>query len=145
MHDLTEQQVATAGLVLKAIKQIDPYFATADMAMARGWAQIFARHDYTPEELLEGVVEFYTYEQDGKRCMPANVINGARNARERAARKSAAKHDEIQARRQARRDALDERIKKGQQQAIEAYRDSGKPLSTGALSAIEAVAGQKKL
>lgn len=145
MINLTDEQVATAGLVLKAIKQIDPYFASADVKMARGWAQIFARTDYTAEELVDGVLEFYIHEANGRRCMPANVIDGARKSRERAARESAVKHQEIEARRAARQEQLDQRIKRGQQQALEAYENDGKPLSTAALAAIEAVAGDKTL
>lgn len=85
MRQPTEDDIANAGVVLKAVKQIDPYFINADMSIARGWAQVFVRHDYSLQEMLDGVVDFYTHETRGRHCMPANVIEGARRARERLA------------------------------------------------------------
>ena len=77
-----DDDVAVAGTVLKAIKQIDPYFVNADTSLAKGWAMIFQHKPYSLEELLAGVIDFYTHETGGRHCMPANVLEGARRARE---------------------------------------------------------------
>lgn len=110
MREPSDKQVAAAGLVLKAVKQIDPYFVNADTAMAKGWAMIFMRRGYTLEEMLEGVVDFYTHETSGRHCMPANVLKGAARARARREATDPEYKAKLEARREARQDAWDSKL-----------------------------------
>lgn len=109
MKQITDDQVAQAGVVLKAVKQIDASYFNATQDMARGWAQIFARHDFTTEELLGGVLNFYEHETKGRRIMPGNVLEGARQARDTRERTPEGKA-EVQAQREARRIERDQKI-----------------------------------
>lgn len=122
-----EDSIAVAGQVLKAIKQLDPGFYNADLDMARAWARILGPSDYTLNEMLAGVLEFYRTETRGRRCMPANVLECARIARERATRTPEGKR-RLEARRQARRQALDERIAQAKAHELPAPAREHKPL-----------------
>ncbi|TRX42514.1 hypothetical protein [Corynebacterium guaraldiae] len=82
MRNPTPEEIAVAGKVLQAIKLIDPGFYNADLAMADGWARVLFPSDYTLDEMLDGVTDFYRHEEKGRRCMPANVLAGARRARD---------------------------------------------------------------
>lgn len=113
MRTPTDADVAQAGIVLKAVKQLDPYFVNADVALARGWAMVFARFSYTTEEMLEGVVDFYTHETGGRHCMPAHVVQGAKRARERAMATDPARREELERKRLDNRDARDARLRAG--------------------------------
>lgn len=127
MKEPTDKQIATAGIVLKAVKQIDPYFVNADKAMARGWAMIFMRRTYTLEEMLEGVVDFYTHEQNGRHCMPGNVLEGAKRARARREATDPEYKAMIGKRREARQEAWDNQLAQQQKPAIEVTKDKPKP------------------
>lgn len=118
-YEPTEEDITTAGVVLKAIKQVDPYFVNATLDTARGWARILGPTDYTCEEMLAGVLDFYTHELNGRHCMPANVIAGAKRARANAARTQQGR-EAIERRRQQRRAEMDAKIAATkQQQALE--------------------------
>mgnify|MGYP001759410327 CR=1 FL=1 len=110
MNEPTPEDISRAGAVLKAVKQVDPYFVNADLAIARGWAMIFAKYDYTLEEMLEGVLDFYTHETKGAHCMPANVIQGAKRARERLASQDRQYKAQLEQRRNQRRDQRDAQL-----------------------------------
>lgn len=118
MKEPTDKQIAAAGLVLKAVKQIDPYFVNADTAMAKGWAMIFMRRGYTLEEMLEGVVDFYTHETSGRHCMPGNVLEGARRARARREATDPEYKARIEACREAKQEAWDAQLAQQPKPAI---------------------------
>ena len=118
MKEPTDKQIAAAGLVLKAVKQIDPYFVNADTAMAKGWAMIFMRRSYTLEEMLEGVIDFYTHETNGRHCMPGNVLEGAKRARARREATDPEYKARVEARREARQDAWDAKLSQQPKPAI---------------------------
>ena len=107
---VSDADVAAAGKVLKACKQIDPWFKNADMSNARGWAQLFVQFDFTLDELLGGVLEFYATAKSGEHAMPGQIIAGAKKTRaEKAA--SPDHKAEVEARRQAKREQVDARVK----------------------------------
>ena len=138
----SDDDVAVAGTVLKAIKQIDPYFVNADTSLAKGWAMIFQSKTFTLEELLAGVIDFYTHETGGRHCMPANVLEGARRAREhRKATDSEYRQHLEQAReeRTKRLAATPEQVSKQVESA------KPKPVDDGLLSRIDNALKGKKL
>lgn len=132
MRNPTPEEIAIAGKVLQAIKLIDPGFFNADLAMADGWARVLFPSDYTLDEMLDGVTDFYRHEEKGRRCMPANVLAGAKRARE-AKRATPEGRVEVEARRQARREELDRKIQAGKHKALEATKQRGRELPETAL------------
>ena len=132
MRNPTPEEIAIAGKVLQAIKLIDPGFFNADLAMADGWARVLFPSDYTLDEMLDGVTDFYRHEEKGRRCMPANVLAGAKRARE-AKRATPEGRAEVEARRQARREELDRKIQAGKHKALEATKQRGRELPETAL------------
>lgn len=132
MRNPTPEEIAVAGKVLQAIKLIDPGFYNADLAMADGWARVLFPSDYTLDEMLDGVTDFYRHEEKGRRCMPANVLAGARRARD-AKQATPEGRAEIEARREARRHELDRKIRAGKHKALEATKQRGRELPETAL------------
>lgn len=114
-YEPTDADIAVAGRVLRAIKQVDPYFVNANLDTARGWARILGPTDYSEQEMLAGVLDYYTHEANGRHCMPANVIAGAKRAREQLARTPEGRAA-LEQHRQRRRDELDARIEAAKQQ-----------------------------
>lgn len=132
MRNPTPEEIAIAGKILQAIKLIDPGFFNADLAMADGWARVLFPSDYTLDEMLDGVTDFYRHEDKGRRCMPANVLAGAKRARE-AKQATPAGKAEIEARREARRKELDRKIKAGKHKALQASQQRGRELPEAAI------------
>lgn len=76
----TDDENATAALVLAKCAASDPWFPHGGEATVLAWAEVFAESGLSREDLLSGVARAYRLAEEGFRPLPASIVRHGRAA-----------------------------------------------------------------